>query len=1206
MNLRVFTPFILTALLLGACENTPKKPDPQRPQAEDSGASKGVKPRALDGSARLVLADKPISWRDDKALTGGRQRRLALLLAANKFSDPAFDIDFAGNNLKAMERSLLRHCGFQKAHIKTLSAAQLNRDSVEAAVQSLAAQATAKDNLLFIYFTGHGFIDAQGQPSFFTHFTRQRGSSWDKVFTRQDLALWIAKLRAQIGAGRGLRSLVVIDACRTRSLAPPPKAKLRPGQDWEIYGTGQGTLAAAPASKDPSPFTKAFVESLEAASSGTLSRDLKSLFAEARRRTLEYSARKQKPELFIGSASREPRLVVARRLRFAVEAVDALNGARIATLRLKVDSRPVTESAQGLAFVECSANPHLLSVAAPGYLSRSEQLELSEESGGRLLRIPLWPNIVLVEGRLEPPTAARVEATGDWRAVRAKYHRLVTDCDAEGRFELRLPALVKGASVTVKAAGLEPQRRLLPTQPTSFRHDRGQSHDDLGLVDLGLVALSKDPLRASSSFLKWSESKTARRDLPTVLRKPPSARLKWSSKLDQQDWNNVMRAIKAERWSLARQEFARLRPKMGRAAGDWWQWLEYQSSKPLNQDALLRKYKSLQSRGDSAKSLRQGLLILYFERAFQEGEGFAKACDPKLEPWTQELSKLAESAEARAVFESERVLKVVALAVKQGLLESKIEWALAVLRGMNRAPLKGQEAWDQFFFQSLPQLLQPLMVKSLAAAKATGDWRWADFCVQVVEYQAPRWPAGDKALDVLRELAAEIRREKIPLSTRRHFDKAQRLFADGQWPEAFESYKAAQFGANEQYLHVIRKQLTFLSERLAQRFLNEGFEHRLERDFKASALAYERAMKYHPPAFLRLQAVLREPKNGLSKAFIDSKTSLVLKARAAYKRTQDAERQRRQNLDRALADSRAWNRLSKNDQDALIRLVGKDLGSEYQWLRTETYSLSPRMQKVIIGPLSRDLSCRVGTFRHKKTGIELNLIPGGAFAMGAELGTPGVTMSRSNERPQHSVTVKPMLIARREVSQSQWARLMTRNPSIYKGEALPVHGVSWNLVKQWLALAGGGLRLPSEAEWEYSCRGMSTGDYFWGEPSLASRYCWSQANSRSQPHSVFDHDNKTNAFGLSDMSGNVSEWLEDRYFSNYSKGPKTEKPRVGSSEFVVYRGGSFQTPVLDCRSARRFMNIPGAGFDDIGFRVARTVGKVSVTSLYDRSVELGQ
>ncbi len=138
-----------------------------------------------------------------------------------------------------------------------------------------------------------------------------------------------------------------------------------------------------------------------------------------------------------------------------------------------------------------------------------------------------------------------------------------------------------------------------------------------------------------------------------------------------------------------------------------------------------------------------------------------------------------------------------------------------------------------------------------------------------------------------------------------------------------------------------------------------------------------------------------------------------------------------------------------------------------------------------------------------------------------------------------------------------------------------------------------GYRLPTEAEWEYACRaGAETAFSFGDSGTLAGKYAWFTGNSlnRSHPGGKL----RPNDYGLFDMHGNALEWMQSRY-EDYGKAGseitidrKDDITRVNNKDGRMLRGGSFDGPAVNFRSAGRFRILPTTGSNNVGFRPART------------------
>jgi formylglycine-generating enzyme required for sulfatase activity/mono/diheme cytochrome c family protein len=240
--------------------------------------------------------------------------------------------------------------------------------------------------------------------------------------------------------------------------------------------------------------------------------------------------------------------------------------------------------------------------------------------------------------------------------------------------------------------------------------------------------------------------------------------------------------------------------------------------------------------------------------------------------------------------------------------------------------------------------------------------------------------------------------------------------------------------------------------------------------------------------------------------------------------------------------------------------------------------------------------------RDRKTGIVMLLCPPGEFMMGS----PASEAGRFDDETQHRRTIgKAFYLGETEVTQEQWERVMGANPSYFAGATNPVEQVSWDDCKRFCASTG--LRLPSEAEWEYACRAGTTGAYAgdlasmaWfgnnsGRAALDADALWARdqagysnalMENGCQPHSV--RQRMANAWGLFDMHGNVLEWCEDGYGDYPAVAATQAAARAAEGGARVLRGGGWGIYASGCRAAGRGSFAPGYANGLIGFRVART------------------
>ncbi|HUT79228.1 MAG TPA: formylglycine-generating enzyme family protein [Polyangia bacterium] len=224
-------------------------------------------------------------------------------------------------------------------------------------------------------------------------------------------------------------------------------------------------------------------------------------------------------------------------------------------------------------------------------------------------------------------------------------------------------------------------------------------------------------------------------------------------------------------------------------------------------------------------------------------------------------------------------------------------------------------------------------------------------------------------------------------------------------------------------------------------------------------------------------------------------------------------------------------------------------------------------------------------------------IPGGTFQMGST----DWTMSQ----PVHGVTVPSFEMTQTEVTVAQYAVCVATTLCTEPGtgtlgnwndpgyEDHPVNYVDWDQAVAFCDWAGG--RLPSEAEWEYAARsGGQDIDYPWGDEEATCDWAVMHGTidfgcDTGRTMAVCSKNAGNTDQGLCDMAGNVCEWVQDWYHSDYTGAPTDgsawEDP-VGSGRFI--RGGCFGGIAEFLRAALRFEFTSSGQVDSVlGFRCAK-------------------
>jgi formylglycine-generating enzyme required for sulfatase activity len=219
--------------------------------------------------------------------------------------------------------------------------------------------------------------------------------------------------------------------------------------------------------------------------------------------------------------------------------------------------------------------------------------------------------------------------------------------------------------------------------------------------------------------------------------------------------------------------------------------------------------------------------------------------------------------------------------------------------------------------------------------------------------------------------------------------------------------------------------------------------------------------------------------------------------------------------------------------------------------------------------------------------IEFVFVPQGSFLMGS----PETEEGRdTDEGPVHIVHIDSFFISKYEITQAQWVKVMGYNPSQMKGSYnLPVENVTWYEVQDFIRKlnkkTSHSYRLPTEAEWEYACRGgMQTQFSSGNDEGRLNNYAWFNNNAGNETHVVGTR--LPNMFGIYDMHGNVNEWVEDGrrgYLQREEYNPRGD----ALSPKAICRGGCWMYPASLCRSANRLSFDKDYRSNIIGFRIAR-------------------
>lgn len=234
-------------------------------------------------------------------------------------------------------------------------------------------------------------------------------------------------------------------------------------------------------------------------------------------------------------------------------------------------------------------------------------------------------------------------------------------------------------------------------------------------------------------------------------------------------------------------------------------------------------------------------------------------------------------------------------------------------------------------------------------------------------------------------------------------------------------------------------------------------------------------------------------------------------------------------------------------------------------------------------------------------GIKMVWLSADSFTMGSPLDEQG---RATNEDQVEVKLTEGFWLGQTEITQGQWIQLMGTSPwqgksNVYEGKNYAASFISWEDANSFVEKLNskeqkaGSLphdweySLPTEAQWEFACRGGKKSTFSFGDdPSEFAVYGWSAENAFEEGE-AYSHEvakKRPNAFGLYDMHGNVWEWCKDNFSTKRAGGTN---PIIDNGESLrVNRGGGWNFSTKCCRSASRLSDAADARFNNLGFRIA--------------------
>ena len=470
-----------------------------------------------------------------------------------------------------------------------------------------------------------------------------------------------------------------------------------------------------------------------------------------------------------------------------------------------------------------------------------------------------------------------------------------------------------------------------------------------------------------------------------------------------------------------------------------------------------------------------------------------------------------------------------------------------------------------------------------------------------------RLPSGEDEIEALKEAEAQAMAEaraKVA-AARKAREEAERKAREEAERKAEKERKAREEA--ERKIREAREKAE--AERKAREEAEIARKAREEAERKAREEAEQKAREEaariaHEVAIRKAREEAEAKVLAQAKAMIEAerKAREAAEAKAAEAaRKAEAEREAREQAERIAREKFAAERVAREEAARIAR----EKAETERKVKVEAEFINNLNGDTTVMP---SCSTEAGSKRQKSErkaekkfhigGVSFDMIwvEGGTFCMGAtsEQGDDAY----GDEEPVHSVTLSGYYIGKTEVTQALWESVMCSNPSTIQDNDLPVENVSWDDCQEFIrklnSLTGQNFRLPTEAEWEFACRGgnNSRGYKYSGGNDIdnvawntdnSGRKTWLRGISGRRVHHVATK--LPNELGIYDMSGNVFEWCSD-WYGDYSIHAQTNPKGSDDGVYRVLRGGSWGINARSCRSSYRSGGSPSFRSSYLGLRLA--------------------